>query len=243
MSESKFIFDTAGIHNSNLEEASKRLARQGVYKDLSTIIVVPTYKDIPAVIVNSWWSMMTPPNQKVFRLFAQGQEVGAAYSSAIELILGNPDLASFKYILMLEHDNAPQCDGLIRLLEKMEAHPEYSAIGGLYWTKGESGVPQIWGNPKQMPLNFQPQAPVPGQLVECNGTGMGFTVFRTELFKDPKLRRPWFKTDASFDPMKGASVFTQDLWFYMDARKYGYRCAVDCGTLVGHYDASTGIMW
>lgn len=79
--------------------------------------------------------------------------------------------------------------------------------------------------------NYRPQIPRNGELVECCGIGMGFALWRLEMFKDPRLRKPWFVTRA------GASgVGTQDLYFWEDARKYGYRCAVDCGVPVGHYD-------
>jgi hypothetical protein len=60
---------------------------------------------------------------------------------------------------------------------------------------------------------------------------MGFTLFRLKMFKDEKLRRPWFRTVADH-----TGVGTQDLYFWSDARKYGYRCAIDCSVLVGHYD-------
>lgn len=50
------------------------------------------------------------------------------------------------------------------------------------------------------------------------------------MFRDPDLRKPWFKTQTE----NGCA--TQDLYFWADARKNGYRCAVDCSVLVGHYD-------
>jgi hypothetical protein len=114
----------------------------------------------------------------------------------------------------------------------MEMHPEMSCIGGLYWTKGPGGVPQIWGDVRDPVPNYRPQLPDPnGGLVECVGTGMGFNLWRLSMFKDERLRRPWFKTQAD-----ATGVGTQDLYFWSDARKYGYRCAVDCGVRVGHYD-------
>jgi hypothetical protein len=61
---------------------------------------------------------------------------------------------------------------------------------------------------------------------------MGFTLFKLEMFKDEKLRRPLFKTISSQEE----GVGTQDLYFWGDARKNGYRCAVDCDVKVGHYD-------
>ena len=177
------------------------------------------------------WNMAFPPNNGVVRILALGMEVGDAYSSAIENVLAHPDLSQWEYILTIEHDNAPPPDGVIKLVEQMEAHPEFSCIGGLYFTKGAGGCAQIWGDPKDMPLNFRPQVPDPnGGLVECCGTGMGFNLWRMSMFKDEKLRRPWFATQVK------NGVSTQDLYFWADARKHGYRCAIDCSIKVGHYD-------
>jgi len=111
-----------------------------------------------------------------------------------------------------------------------EAHPEYACIGGLYFTKGPGGVAQIWGDPRDPVNNFRPQPPRPGELVECCGTGMGFNLWRLDMFRDPDLRKPWFKTQTE------GGVATQDLYFWADARKQGYRCGVDCSIQVGHYD-------
>ena len=132
----------------------------------------------------------------------------------------------------------PPQDGLLKLIKRMEERPEFSCVGGLYWTKGEGGVPQMWGDPKDPILNFRPQVPVPGQLVECCGTGMGFNLWRLSMFKDERLRRPWFKTLAGRE-----GVGTQDLYFWGDARKHGYRCAIDCDVLVGHYDSVGDVIW
>ena len=234
-----FLAQDYGRHNAEIDAGIRRLDKSGVYKDLSTIIIVPALKSVPTKVVASWLNLMSPPNQKVFRIFSVGMEVGAAYSQAIENILAHPDLSKFRYILTLEHDNVPPPDGLLKLLEAAEERPEFSTIGGLYWTKGEGGVPQIWGNPNEHPLNFRPQPPRPGELVECCGTGMGFTLFRLDMFKDERLRKPWFETKA--DTTSG--VFTQDLWFWQDARKHGFRAAIDCRVMVGHYDATTDITW
>ena len=132
-------------------------------------------------------------------------------------MLSHPDLSTWEWILCVEQDNAAPPDGLLKLIARMEEHPELSAISGLYWTKGPGsdgmsggGVPQIWGSvaPGE-PLNFRPQPPRPGELVECMGIGQGFGLFRLAMFKDTRLRRPWFVTQ------KGAGgVSTQDLYFW-----------------------------
>lgn len=69
--------------------------------------------------------------------------------------------------------------------------------------------------------------------MEVYGTSMGFNLWRLQAFKDKKLRRPWFKT---LDGSEGQGIGTQDLYFWGDARKQGYRGAVDCDVRVGHLD-------
>ncbi len=229
-----------GQHAADLEKTVSRLSADSQWRDLSTIIIVPAGGSVPTRIVASWWGLMMPPNNKSVRLFAQGMEVGQAYSACIESILRHPELKDWKYVLTLEHDNLPPGDGLIKLLVRMEAHPEFDAIGALYFTKGPGGVAQIWGDPNDKQLNFRPQPPrLDGGLQECCGTGMGFTLFRLAMFKDERLRRPWFKTAAS----REEGAFSQDLWFWHDARKFGHRCCIDTSCKVGHYDSQADQLW
>jgi hypothetical protein len=219
-----------GKHNANLDETISRLTQEGAYKDLSCVMVVPCFGQIPTKAVASWMNLFSAPNAKFVRIFAVGMEVGVAFSSAVSSILSHPDLSNYKYMLTLEHDNLPPPDGIIKLLRRMEANPEYACIGGLYFTQGPGGCAQIWGDPKDPVTNFRPQKPLAGELVECCGTGMGFNMWRLSMFKDPKLRQPWFVTQTK------DGVATQDLYFWNDARKHGYRCAIDCDVKVGHYD-------
>lgn len=232
------IQDFAGIHNSDLDKTSARLIKGGSWKKQRIVVIIPSAAMIPAKVALTHWNLAFPPNNGVVRILALGDEVGVAYSQAIEQVLAHPELSQWEYILTLEHDNTPPSDGVIKLIEQMEAHPEYACIGGLYFTKGEGGVAQIWGDVKDPVVNFRPQVPDPnGGLVECCGTGMGFNLWRLSLFKDEKLRRPWFKTQVH------GGVSTQDLYAWGDFRKYGYRCAIDCSVKVGHYDHATDTNW
>lgn len=233
-----YLPDT-GFHNHHLDKAITRLEKSKTYQDLSTIIICPTRGQISARIVQSWMGLMRPMNQKVIGpMFIVGMEVGAAYNAAIQQILANPDLAAFKYILTLEEDNAPPMDGLLKLYEDMD---KADVVGGIYWTKGEEGQPMIYGNPGVFPKNFIPQKPIPDSLQYANGLGMGFNLFRLDIFK--KMPFPWFKTQQEIIPGVGARVYSQDLYFYENAAKFGYRFACDTRVKVGHYDANTGIMW
>ncbi len=232
-----------GKRCADLDQAVSQLDESAQYRDLSTIIIIPALNSVPTRVVASWLNLINPPNQKVARLFAVGMEVGEAYSRTIQAVIDHPELSTWKYILTIEHDNVPPSDGLMKLLGRMESKDgqQYAAVGGLYFTKGEGGVAQIWGDPLSFPLNFRPQRPDPaGGLVECCGTGMGFTLFRTLMFKDQKLRRPWFKTTAS----REEGIHSQDLYFWEDSRKNGgYRCAIDCSVKVGHYDQGSDQVW
>lgn len=222
-----------GKHNEDLEKTAVRLKEGSSWKKLDTIMLFPSGPQIPAKVVHSWMNLYAPPNNGFVRMPTVGAinlEVGEAFSQSIEWIIGNPQFNSFKYLLTIEHDNIPPPDGLVKLLAQMEAHPEYDCIGGLYFTKGDCGVAQIWGDPRDAINNFRPQVPRPGELVECCGTGMGFNLWRLDMFRDGDLRKPWFKTQTE------GGVSTQDLYFWGDARKNGYRCAVDCSIQVGHFD-------
>ncbi len=234
------IEDPSGFHNSNLQAARDRLLKGNTYKDISTVCVVPTRGMIPAKVVQSWWSLMPPMNQKFIRFFVVGMEVGEAYSTAVEQILANPELSKWKYILTLEEDNLPPPDGLLKLYESAE---QYDVVGGLYWTKGEGGQPMIYGDPKMEQLNFIPQVPRPDTVQETNGLGMGFTLFKLDIFKNPALERPFFKTEQSVVPGGGVRSYTQDLYFFEKIKKLGYKIACDTRVKVGHYDPVMDVVW
>ena len=228
-----------GIHT--LSPASvERLEKGKTYSDLSTIIVCPTRGMISAKVVQCWMGLIKPMNQKIIGpIFVVGMEVGEAYTRAIDMVLNNPELSKWKYILTIEEDNLPPPDGLMKLYENIE---DYSAIGGLYWTKGEGGQPMIYGEGRDGDLHFRPQKPVM-DIQPCDGLGMGFTLFKMEVFKDPKIEKPIFKTFNEFVPGKGTKMYTQDLYFFEKIRKLGYKVACDTRVKVGHYDVANDVVW
>jgi len=226
--------DLSGAHNKDLSKTSARLVKGGSWKKQRIVCIVPAAETIPAKIALCLWNLAFPPNNGVIRVLAQGMEVGDAYSNCIESIITHPELKDWEYILTIESDNAPPQDGVIRLVERMEEHPELDCISGLYFTKGEAGVAQIWGDASDLLVNYRPQPPdTNGELKRCYGTGMGFALWRMRMFKDPKLERPLFRTKKG---LNNEGIGTQDLVFWGNAFKCGYKCAVDCSVKVGHYD-------
>jgi len=231
-SKADFFRHEGGFHNSNMAHTLARLERGGSYKDLSTVCVIPTRGMIPAKVCTAIWNLQAPMNGKFFKFTVEGKEVGQAYNEAVEMILANPELSKWKYMLTLEEDNLPPSDGLLKLYENMD---KFDAIGGLYFTKGEGGMPMCYGNPQEMPKNFRPQLPIPDTVQPCNGLGMGFTLFKISMFK--KLPKPWFKT-----VQEGGKSMTQDLFFFEQAGREGYRFASDNRVKVGHMDGD-GTIW
>ena len=228
-----------GAHNADLLKSATRMMESGQWKRARIVVILPASNTMSTKVALSHWNLIFPPNNAVSRILAVGMEVGEAYSQAIDAILANPELSQWEYVLSIEHDNTPPPDGVLKLLETMDRRPELAAVSGLYWTKGEGGVPQIWGDPSDPVLNFRPQPPRVGEVVEWCGTGMGFVLWRMAMFKDQRIPRPLFRTKYSATE----GVGTQDLAFWSEARKYGYRCAVDCRVLVGHHDAATDTTW
>jgi hypothetical protein len=236
------IQDLGGLHNAS-PHTSARLLKGGSWKKQRIVVILPAADMIPAKVALSHWNLIFPPNQGVVRILALGMEVGDAYSTAIEQVLAHPDLGQWEYVLSIEHDNMIPADGVLRLLEVLENRKEFAAVSGSYFTKGVSGVWQGWGDPKDPQLNFRPQVPIPGTIQEVCGLGMGFCLYRMSMFHDKQLARPLFQTKAS-----ASGVATQDLAFWAEARKHGYRCAVDVDCRVGHYDhegkfGPPGIVW
>ena len=235
------IQDFEGLHNRGFEGSRARVTKGGSWKPQRVVVILPAADMVPAKCALSWWNLAFPPNNGLFKTLALGQEVGEAYSDTIEWVLAHPELSKWEYVLTIEHDNAPPPDGLIKLIEGLEAHPELAALSGLYWTKGEGGVAQCWGDVNDPTPNSRPQVPPgPGEIKQYCGLGMGFCLFRLSMFKDSRLRRPWFKTLNGKD---GAGIGTQDLYAWSDFRKNGYFGAVHGGVRVGHFDPNNDFMW
>lgn len=228
--------EQGGLHS---ESSIPRILQGNTYQDLSTVIIIPTRGLIHCKVVSTWWSLVMPMNQKSTKVFAGGMEVGDAYNTMVEQILANPELSKWKYILTMEEDNLPPPDGLLKLYESIK---DFDVVGGLYWTKGEHGQPMIYGEGLEGDIHFRPQPPR-DEIQVCDGLGMGFTLFRMDIFKDPKVPKPWFRTCNEWDPVHGTKMYTQDLYFFENIRKLGYKIACDTRVHVGHLDPQSEVVW
>jgi hypothetical protein len=243
-----------GKHNLGLIESISRLEKAGTYQDLSTVMLCPTQTEmIHCKVIQAWMSLMKPMNQMIAGpVFLTGMEVGAAYDQGFDMVLsgkfskGWSNTSKWQYILTMEYDNLPPPDGLMKLLESINGGVDgktYDVMGSLYWTKGETGQPMIYGDPNVLPINFIPQMPKLDAVQPCNGLGMGFTLFRTSMFDDGAIGKPIFKTLSRYQPGGGVQVFTQDLYMFDRCVAVGKKIACDTRVKVGHLDADSGMVW
>lgn len=232
------VTDTVGKNNKNLEESILRVEDSKMYEDQSTIIICPTRGTFPTRVVQAWMKLMKPMNQIVAGpIFAESMRVDDAYETLIDYILHNDHLKKYKYILTIEEDNLPPVDGLLKLYKSIG---EYDVVGGLYWGKGKNGFPMIFGNPKD-PEDFKPVVPVANSVQQANALGMGFNLFKLDMFK--KIPKPWFKTLQEKSEEGISTEHTQDIYFYKKAAKEGFKFACDTRVLVGHYDSRTDVVY
>lgn len=230
-----------GFHNMNLQASRERVLQGASYRDCSTICLLPTRDDgkLNSKVSDAKESLMRPMNQKFVSMRLVNAEVADAYNIGIRSVLDNPELSKWRFILTLEHDNTPPPDGLIKLCEAMYSGP-WAAVGGLYWTKGEGGMPMIYGDPRDPVINFRPMPPEIDKVQECRGIAMGFTLYDMAIFRDARLLvdtpqgKGWFRTPQSYNMSTGVQAGTQDLDFCARALALGYRFAVDTRVRVGH---------
>lgn len=225
-----------------------------------------SFSGLHPIFVEAYKRLVKPMNVPYLEMMPSGYEVGDAYNNAIKMILENSSLNSFKYILTVEYDNIipfiPNSQGPLMMLYETMEKGGFDAVGGLYWTKGNPSMPLIYGDPKEnrktpagmfkvvfpsskeKPKGWKEGQIVSGEwhdgdIVECNGMGMGFTIFKLDVFKDKRLKNPWFETKSDHGK-NGPRQYTQDLSFFEKFRKLGYKCAIDTRVKVGHLDFKSG---
>ena len=231
--------EVVGKNNEDLDKAIERVDKSRMYEDLSTIIVCPTRGTFPTRVVQSWMRLQKPLNQQVAGpIFAESMKVDVAYNSLISYILDNEHLNKYKYILTIEEDNLPPGDGLLNLYKSMD---KYDVVSGLYWGKGDNGFAMIFGNPDEEGEEYKPQKPKRGEVQEAKAIGMGFNLFKLDMFR--KIEGPWFKTLQGKNEDGNLQSMTQDIYFYKKAAKEGFKFACDNSILVGHYDSKNDKVW
>src|SRR4029077_9821693 len=118
-----------GKHNENIQKSTARIIEGGTWKRQRVVMLIPAGEMIPTKVYLNHCSLIFPPNQPAYRMATEDLEVGEAFSTSIAEILAHPEFSKWEFLLTIEHDNLAPSDGVVQLIKRMEAHPEFSAIG------------------------------------------------------------------------------------------------------------------
>lgn len=142
------------------------------------------------------------------------------------------------WIFWLDSDVLPPPEALITLLAR-----QMDICAGLCVTKSDIPWPLILKRGQWGPVRDW----TPGDLVECDGTHLGCTLMRTEIFKT--LERPWFV--EGYEAREGKDerhiadsyTCTEDLPLMYRAKDAGFNCCVDTSLICKHVDWRTNVRY
>lgn len=240
-------WDFSGAHGKRIEVAENKIIKNQ-YADQSILALVPT-RTFQAGLSPKWVaaanSLMKPMNQKFAGPgFICGMEVGEAYNTAVQMVTQDEKYRTFKYLLTWEDDVIPEPDALVEMLS-VAVETDADVVCALYWSKGPAGFPMVYGDISE-PINFRVMHPNEERYRWCYGTGMGFTLFKTDQFEKyfPGQTDEWFKTSAVFDEDKREiRAYTQDLYYMEKLIRAGGKICVAQEARCGHYDAKEDVLW
>lgn len=223
-----------GLHNSQLDQERIRLYKAQSYRDCATVALTLTRGTVNIDVPLAWMQMMPMMNQKLGRIVVKGANLMEGYNTAVAKIL--EARVDWKYILFLEDDVIPPPHTWPRLVESLELG-QYDGVSALCWTRTYPGHPMIMGQPGSG--QYYPQVPRnDGSVQPCEAIPLGCTLIKTSLFRNPLLKRPWFRDDCGLEGEVGGRT-TVDIYLCHQARKLGATFAVDTSVQVGHIDGGT----
>jgi hypothetical protein len=172
-------------------------------------------------------------------MVAQGHEIGDARERIINTVLETKPAS--EYCLFYGDDNLPGHDALTLLFETMHK-TNANAVAGLYYMKNSPpDVPILWRNNKAGPLLPGVDFKL-GEVVQVDGTGLDFCLFRTEALS--KVPRPRFRTVVDWVEGRGMIVQTEDAYFWQKwLDTFGEGPLVDTRCRVGHYNHVNGVVY
>lgn len=223
------------------------------YQDKSIACVIPTRGSVDVEVIDSWFKLITPVNQKFSKLFIANGEIADAYNTGILLVLNNPTLSKCRFLLTMEDDNLPPQDGILKLIDSMIEHEnngdKYWAISGVYWTKPSRDciehAPIAWGCVEDGEWNMKaPPLKEDGSVTQCCLIPQGFTLYDLDLFR--KMEYPWFKVVEWHPHNEGIDnepAQTQDSYFFKKVWEAGLKVGIRADVKVGHLDPKTKQIW
>jgi hypothetical protein len=211
-------------------------------------LAVPTFGQVSIEWHTHMMLLQNPLNKSVFHGCVRGTEVGTARNILVDQALNyrHPGGLTVSHVLFVDDDCLVPPYALTRLLSHKRP-----IVSGLYFAKTDSPQPlMLRGEYGGLVESW-----TPGEMVECDGHGMGCTLIETRVFRDVAASglvgtelwhgreiAQFFKTTRDDFALEDGSpkLFnqTEDMYFLSRARSLGHQPSVDTGCFVWHWDES-----
>jgi len=199
------------------------------------VVAVPTLGYVSLAFILHFFQMAFPVASIREMAIVKGLEVAEARERCIDHLLSLDPLPS--YFVFLGDDMLSPPVGMPMLFDTLLDH-KLETAAGLYHMKMPYPQPLMWKT-GHIGLLRPGRDFKHGDLVECDGTGLDYCLFRSELFK--KISKPRFKTGHELVAPRQYLVHTEDAWFWQKcAEETGVKPRVDTRVTIGHFDYVTG---
>jgi hypothetical protein len=175
-----------------------------------------------------------PMNTASISVYVIGKKVDQARNESVAMCLNE----NCRWVFFVDDDVFVPSDALLRLYAYQR-----DIVSGLYFAKMDPPTPLVLRAPGQgLYLDWEQ-----GDLVECEGHGMGCTLIRADVFRTIEPHVPkrdgipqWFVT-RDFPEEVGADgskmVMTEDVDFLAKCAHFGFRPAVATEVFCWHWSA------
>jgi len=209
-------------------------------------LAVPTFGQVSIEWHTHMMLLQAPLNRSVFQGSVRGTEVGMARNILVDQALHYTHAAgrAISHVFFVDDDCLVPPYALTKLLEHRRP-----IVAGLYFAKTETPQPlMLRGEYDGLVERW-----TPGELVECDGHGMGCTLIEMRVFRaliasgrltqtlwDGRLIWEFFKTTRDQFTIEDGSPKitnqTEDMFFLRLAKAIGFQSAVDTGCFAWHWD-------
>ncbi len=147
------------------------------------------------------------------------------------------------YIFFLSDDVVVPPNGVMKLLSHINRpypvdgkETVCKMVTGVYWTKGYPSDPYIWKGLLEGPFKDWKL----GEFFPIDMAGCDCLLIHTDVLK--AVSRPWFSTDYVWreEQQRPSTINTEDFYFYIKARREGFRLFCDTDVQCLHEDRVTG---
>ena len=129
------------------------------------------------------------------------------------------------YLFFLDADNMPAKNTIAHLM-----HADKDIISALYFERKPPFYPVIRKIDKHGRL-YIPTEIEPNTLMRVDAAGAGCLLVRRKVFE--KIPEPWFKVEKD----EKGRVLGEDVYFFLKAKKYGFKAYVDTSCICPHWGA------